>query len=150
MHQNTICHFLALGGGYMRIYGISKVFKINFNFVGREAILLVKDAIEFCEPGENRNKTPAVQIEPASSKMPQKQIENNVIQSVEISRMTPVVETGNPTEILASTSEEFVPQFTDVQRQQLDEQLRCVSDFLSYFRYIYVLNNFYFIFSLVN
>ncbi len=74
----------------------------------REAILLVKDAIQFCDAsGASVNRS------------------SRVTKPAETVPVETVIPSGT-LQILTSNSNEFVPTFTDLQRKQLDEQLRNV------------------------
>lgn len=96
--------------------------------IGRETIELVKDAIEFCdnvpivyEDQRVKDKTAAIKVnsdKPAAETTKTYSINNEPI------LVDPVVETTS------NISTDLVLQFTDLQRKQLDEQLRTVSYFL--------------------
>ncbi len=74
----------------------------------REAILLVKDAIQFCDAsGASVNRTNKV---------------TKLAESIPVETVIP----SETLQILTSNTNEFVPVFNDLQKIQLDEQLRNV------------------------
>ena len=92
---------------------------------------MVKDAIEFCDSGvDNRSKQATdVVLMPESVVIPVVEINfPTQVQTIPLEKVIPKV----TLDILKNNSNEFVPTFTDLQRKQLDEQLRNVME-LNYF-----------------
>jgi hypothetical protein len=94
----------------------------------KEAIALVKDAIEFCdnipivyEDQRTRDKQPI-----KSNTSVEKN--NNNKSPIQTTEIQPNVIVEAP---ITNLNSEYIPQFTELQRKQLDEQLRNVSKSLN-------------------
>lgn len=91
---------------------------------GREAILLVKDAIEFCE-----NSVPFNDQRPQKTEISKVTDQEYQTAPEQLKQQIPIKEIipSDTLQVLSDNSVEYVPQFTDSQRKQLDEQLRNVN-----------------------
>lgn len=128
--------------------------KYSFKYkIGREAILLVKDAIEFVDSSETKGnkfskKKSTIQFaadQPISNQLslPNQESNNQTVEkklvSLAMNQMQimdpncqivaaplPIQQEAAATAIACNPSREYVPEFTEIQRKQLDEQLRNV------------------------
>ena len=126
---------------------------LNKNTKGREAIALVKDAIEFCDKvpivyddqrvkdksSNTNNKTQRIEKTAENNSQQQQQdqeqlVESNTLDNISIeTNMNVVRSTQTTLEASNTTGSEYLPQFTELQKKQLDEQLRNVCNLYSYF-----------------
>jgi hypothetical protein len=109
-------------------FNIDLFLKLILN-IEKEAIALVKDAIEFCdnipivyEDQRTRDK------QPIKSNTSVEKNNNNYKSPIQTTEIQPNIMVEAP---ITNLNSEYIPQFTELQRKQLDEQLRNVSKSLN-------------------